>query len=73
MLPVVLVFYGREKLVKDYMKEKDMDFPYIIFPDAEFMQIVSGQIPTILHMDHGILRHVWVGPQFDPDELIDLN
>ncbi len=72
MIPVILVFYAKQDVVNAYMKEKNLTFPYIIFPNDEFMQIVSGHIPTILHMNHGILEHVWIGPQFDPDELINL-
>ena len=72
ILPTYLVFYGYEENVRNYVKENDLDFPYVIFPDQEFMRIVSGSFPSIFHVNKGILEHQWTGDQFNPEELIAL-
>ena len=37
------------------------------------MKIVSGKIPSIFHVNKGILEHQWTGDQFNPEELIALS
>lgn len=72
-LPAVyLVFYGRKPKVEAFMEEYTFEFPYIVFPDDEFMRIIKGEMPTMYHIDQGILKQVWKGDRFEADELIDL-
>ena len=55
------------------MEEFELGFPYVIFPDKEFMRIIKGEMPTIFHIDHGILKQVWKGDMFEADELIRIS
>ena len=55
------------------MKEFELDFPYVIFPDDEFMRIIKGEMPTMYHIDNGTLKQVWKGDRFEADELIKLS
>ncbi len=72
ILPTYLVFYGYEENVKKYVKDNNLDFPYVVFPDQEFMRIVSGSFPTIFHVNKGVLEHQWTGDKFNPEEIITL-
>ncbi len=71
--PLYLVFYGKKPNVNDFMAEYALDFPYVIFPDDEFMRIIKGEMPTMYHINRGMLKQVWKGDMFEADELIRLS
>lgn len=72
ILPVYLVFYAEAEKVKNFVEYFDFNFPYVIIPEKEFMQITEGKLPTIFHIDHDVLKNRWLGSEFEADEFIDL-